>query len=203
MISRCGGALLLLSLASSPASAQLRGAFTVGLGVTSIRPDADALSTRARVRPSLGRVPKRGWGLGFALNWFEADVAGRIVGVDGGFGTLAIRPLMGGLSYTWLRGRLGVSPSLVTGPAFNSLTVNDSQSAAFAGTRRHRITVSLVVRPGVNATYAITPRVGITAFGGYLINHPTFDLRIADVARRVRWDAGGIVLSTGIVVAVF
>lgn len=201
------GAFLILLLIATPAFAQLEGSLTVGVGISTIRPSAPELSTRAKVRPSFGRVPSRGWGATLALNWFEADVAGDFIGVDGRLGTVTIRPLMLGVGYTWLAGRMGISPSVLAGPALNTLDIDDdleghvetvgSRFEANAGT------VSVAVRSGVSVTYAVTPRVGLTAFGGYLYNRPSFTLRTSGGETQTRWSAGGAIFSAGLVVSFF
>ena len=202
-----GAAVLCLLLSAAPVVAQLRGTTTVGVGISTFRPSAPELTTRAKVRPYLGRVPARGWGVAMALNWFEADVSGEFVSVDGRLGVVRIRPLMLGLGYTWVGGPLGISPSLITGPALNTLDVDEAFEDRFAvtGTKREAEigTISLAVRPGVTVTYAIGPRLGVTAFGGYLRNRPTFPLRTPGGDVATRWTADGIVLNAGVVLSLF
>ena len=164
------------------------------------------MSTTAKVRPYFGRVPARGWGVAMALNWFEADVAGAFVNVDGRLGTVRIRPLMIGLGYTWVGGRLGISPSVIAGPALNTLDIEEALEDRFSvtGTRLgDRGTISLAIRPGARITFALGPRLGVTAFGGYLRNRPTFTLRTPEGDVKTRWSAGGVVLNAGVVVSLF
>ena len=202
-----GAALLVLLGAARPAVAQLHGTTTVGVGISTIRPSAAELTTTARVRPYIARVPPRGWGVAMALNWFEADVSGEFVSVDGQLGTVRIRPLMLGLGYTWVGGRLGISPSVIAGPALNTLDIDEAFEDRFSvgGTKRDAEigTISLAVRPGVRVTYAIGPRLGVTAFGGYLRNRPTFTIRTPAGDVESRWTADGIVLNAGVVVSLF
>ena len=198
---------LILILGATPAFAQLQGRATVGVGVSTIRPSASELTTRVKVRPSLGRVPAHGWGMALALNWFEADVAGDFVNLEGRLGTVTIRPLMIGIGYTWVNGRVAISPSIVAGPALNTLQIEEGLEQRFTvggGKRKADIGIlSAAVRPGVSATYALTRRLGVTAFGGYLFNHPTFTLQTPEGEVQTRWSAGGVALNAGVVVALF
>lgn len=197
--------VILLLLSATPAFAQLRGTVTAGVGVSTIRPESTELKTQVKVRPSIGRVPARGFGIVMALNWFEADVSGRIVDTDRPLGTLAIRPLMLGVGYTWVSGRVGISPSLVAGAALNTLDVDDNSSFAVGGNAfEERVgTISRTVRPALGATLALAPRLGITGSVGYLVNRPTFTLRTPAGERRIPLDAGGLVLTAGAVVSLF
>lgn len=199
--------LAALLLTATPAFGQLHGSVTAGIGISSIRPSAPELSTTAKVRPSLGRVPSRGWGLALALNWFEADVDGGFAGAAGKLGTVKIRPLMLGAGYTWVTGRLAVSPSVVAGPALNTLDIAAAFEERFtlvgSDFEAEVGTISLAVRPGVSATVALAPRLGLTGFGGYLFNRPAFTLRTPHGDIATRWSAGGLALNAGLIVALF
>lgn len=198
---------LLLCLFAGPAHAQLRGTFTVGVAVSSITPTAAELSTSPSVRPTIGRMPSRGWGLSAALNWFEAEVTDDRVRPGEEFGTISVRPLMLGVGFTHLHGRIGFSPSFVAGPALNTVRVRDGLRdeihTAGSGFERHVGTITLAVRPGINVTYALSPRVGLGAFAGYLFNRPSVLLDTPGGEIRTRWSTDGFVASGGVVVAVF
>lgn len=190
----------------NPVFAQLQGTTTLGIGVSTIRPDAPELSTRMKVRPAIGRVPSRGLGLVVALNWFDADLSGEIVNSSGSLGSLAIRPLMLGLGYTYVNGRIGISPSIVAGGALNTLDIHDDRpDVAVTGTsiEEHVGSISRVVRPAVGVTLALAPRLGVTASAGYLFNRPHFTLRTPAGERRIQLNAGGVVLSAGAVISLF
>lgn len=190
------------------ASAQaLRGTVRVGVAVSMVRPAAPELTTRPSVTPTFGRVPSEGWGLAVAFQWFEANVDARLVGGEGRLGRLNVRPLMFGIGYTAVRNRISLSPSFVAGPALNTLSISDEASDRFevAGTpvETRFGSVSVAMRAGVTATYAFYPRLGLTASGGYVWNRPTLVLRTPDGERRERWQAGGLLLSSGVVVTLF
>ena len=200
--------LIVVILASAaPVHAQMSGTVGVGAGITLVRPRSPELSTAARVRPNLRRMPSRGWGLAVALNWFDADVDAGTAGASGRLGRLAVRPLMLGIGFTAVRGRFGIAPSLVAGPALNTLVVDDRWEGVFspAGTRfEQRVgTVSVALRPGVSATYAIAPRFGVTGFAGYLVNRPGITMSTPAGPRRLTWNTDGVVLNAGVLVSLF
>ena len=199
------GVLLLAS--AIPADAQLKGTFGVGVGVSTVRPRAPELKTAVRVRPVVRRVPSEGWGLAVALNWFTADVDASVLGATGSLGRIEIRPLMFGVGYTAVRGKLGISPSFVAGPALGTVTVEDpwQDTFAVAGSNFEADvgSIGLAARPGVGLTYALAPRVGATAFGGYLINRTSVTFRTPSGEQRVRFRGDGFVLNAGVIVSLF
>jgi hypothetical protein len=191
-------------MSAATAAAQMKGAVGVGITAGAVIPAAPELVTVTRLRPTLCRVPTRGWGFEFALSWFDADVHGRFVGVEDRLGKVAIRPLMFGIGYTAVHGRLAISPSIVAGPALTTLSIDDRWKNHFAvrgSAFEERIgTVSGAVRPGVGATYAIASHLGLTAFGGYLFNRPVFTVSTPSGDVRTRWTTDGVVLNAGVVV---
>lgn len=193
------------------AFAQLRGKAQVGVSVSSLNPASSELTTKVRIVPTFGRVPSKGWGIAAGLNWFDADVDGGFVGLTRRLGTVNVRPVMAGVGYTAVVGRFYITPSVVAGPAWNRLKVDDDLRDAFSvrgnlggddfQTKGHAVT--LAVRPGISATYAVAPRFGLTAFAGYLFNRPDFDVQIPTGQTRTPWKADGLALSAGVVVPVF
>jgi hypothetical protein len=123
------------------------------------------------------------------------------------FGRIVLRPVMLGLAYTDVRGRLAVSPSLVAGPALATLdidaTLEDRYAVEGNGFERHVGRLAPAVRAGVNATFALAPRLALSGFGGYLWSRPSFTLSTpAGVVRRhIRADAA--ILDVGVVVSLF
>ena len=198
---------LLIAAAAPRALAQTSGRVAIGISTTRVVPSNADLKDTEGVGLVVRQVPRPGWGVAGALNWFAPDVDGSFAGVNGKIGTLRVRPLMGGASYTLIRGRLATSLSLVGGPAFNRLRLDDTvrdrvqllESDAENIDRR----VTFAVRPGVNVAYALAPRFALTGFGGYLFNRPEFILRSAQGDTRHRLSADAVVLSIGVAVGVF
>ncbi|HVL69316.1 MAG TPA: hypothetical protein VM364_18810 [Vicinamibacterales bacterium] len=197
-------ACLVVVLLPPGVSAQTRGTVGAGVTVSAVVPASAELTTEPRVRPTLRRMPARGWGVAMALNWFDAEVDAASAGGSGRLGRLATRPLMAGIGYTAVSGRVGVSPSVVAGPALNTLAVDqrlaDTFAVAGSGFETRVGSVSFAVRPGLSVTYALAPRLALTGFGGYLFNQPEVTLATPTGERRIRWNGNGVVVSGGIVV---
>jgi hypothetical protein len=199
--------LVTAGIATSASAQAMRGTFGIGAGISMVRPVAPELKTEPAFSPTLRRVPSKGWGFAVAFHWFEARVDARLVGGEGPLGRIAVRPLMFGVGYTAVRDRISVSPSFVAGPALNTLVITDEASDRFqlGGSSFQKTigTVSIAVRPGVTVTYALYPRLGLTASGGYIWNRPRLVLRTpeGDVSQRGR--TNGLLLSGGIVVTIF
>lgn len=186
------------------AHAQLQGNWGVGIGVANVHTTASEIKSKTTLQPVFGRLPKKGWGFAFALNWFKADVDGGFLDVDEQLGEVACRPLMGGIAYTSTWGRLAVAPSLVAGPSFNKLKIDDRWDGIFEveddGFEGKVGSVGFAVRPGVTAVYALASHLAVSGFGGYIFNRPSFDIRTPGGTVKTKWDADGIVLNAGVIV---
>jgi hypothetical protein len=77
-----------------------------------------------------------------------------------------VRPIMVGFGYTFHPNRISVSPSLVAGVAFNSLSVPDTGAA-------DRIAVgvghSLVWRPGVSVWFDLNRHIALNMSVGHVV----------------------------------
>lgn len=195
--------VLVCLLFATPAAAQMEGTIAVGVGVGKVKTTASELESKFTVQPIVTRLPSEGWGFAFAFNWFSADVNGSVVGVGEDLGRVATRPLMLGVGYTMVRGRFSLSPSVVAGPSVNTLKIDDRWDGIFeiggSGFEEQIGTISFAARPGVNATYALASHVGITGFGGYLVNRPEFTVNTPAGETEVKWKGDGWVFNTGII----
>src|SRR5262245_48802098 len=113
---RCAALLAAaITFASTPdAFAQSEGKFAFGA----------QLSTRTAMGPEnaghagvsflwrFGQA-KTGWGWHYGLNWFGTDLSRTIGGPNTEFGTLRVRPIMGGYGYTRVFGRTAVTGKLM------------------------------------------------------------------------------------------
>jgi hypothetical protein len=199
-------AIILLALSSVSASGQDR--LGVGASVTHVTPRSDELTrSPLRLGPLVRLQPGDGWGFAGAFNWFDTDVDGAFAGVNGELGELRIKPLMGGVGYTIPTGRVRTTFSVVGGPAWNELKINEAVRNAFAALGRDigesLDEVSLAVRPGVGVSVRIAPRVDLTTFGGYLFNRPKFTVPTPGGDVRNDWTTDAVVLSIGAVFVVF
>ena len=124
-------AAALAILVEGTAYAQLDKRWGVGVSVTKFVPAESDLDSSIGVTPTFHRIPKPGWRLSLGLNWYNVDV-GDLASDDDGLGKLTVRPLMGGVSYTFMNGDLAIMPSLVAGPAWNKLEVDDAVADLFS-----------------------------------------------------------------------
>ena len=157
------------------------------------------------VGPLVRLNPKRGWGPAGALNWFRAHLDNPS-GADGDFARIRVRHLMAGVAYSVGSGRMLTSFSVVAGPSFNKIEFDGSFIESLPATSTPSIDVenSIAVRPGVNLTFTVAPRVAIVGFGGYLFNRPDTVYRDqAGTEYRNRWKADSVVVSAGIVCSLF
>jgi hypothetical protein len=97
--------------------------------------------------------------------------------------------------------------SAVAGPSFNDIDFEDDfvrTLPAGALTPELDIDNSFAIRPGVNVTVTIAPRVALIGFGGYMINRPGVTYRDSSGQEfRDRWKADGIIVSAGVVYSLF
>jgi Outer membrane protein beta-barrel domain len=186
---------------SSPAFAQTKGRVSVGGSVTlNAATDSDVAST-VGFGPVVRLNPRKGLGPAAALNWFRADLKNP-AGGDDDFARLRVRPLMGGVSYTFGSEAVLTSISIVAGPSFNKAEFNGSYVPG-AGESFNTDT-SLAVRPGVGVTWTVAPRVAIIGFGGYLYNRPSIVYRNRSGQElRNHWKADAVVISVGAVYSLF
>lgn len=193
--------LILLSGTASEAHAQTKGRISAGVSTTiNVTTDGD-VGTGRGVGLLVRLNPKPGWGPAGAFNWFSADLSDPSAGV-GDFARLRVRPLMGGVSFSTVRGPLLTSYSVVAGPSFNRARFSDQFVRSSAASID--ADTSFAVRPGVGVTYTLRERVAVVGFGGYLINRPSVVYRASDGTEfRDRWSADAVVLSVGVVYSVF
>ena len=193
----------LLICSATTALAQTEGKVSVGGSVTYYHHTDEDVKPVLTIGPLVRLNPRQGWGIAGALNWHEADLEGPFSNEE--FGTLRVRPLMGGVSYTIGEGALLTSFSIVAGPSFNRVRFDDDFRRTLpAGTTLDAdVETSLAIRPGVGLTYTVAPRVAIVGFGGYLINRPTVTVRVGSTEFSDRWKADALVLSVGLVYSLF
>ena len=191
---------------ASIATAQTKGRVSVGVSASFIQPSSDGVQSLVGFGPLVRLNPKRGWGMAGALNWFRADVDNPS-GEGGDFATMRIRPLMAGVAYTIGPPKVLTSFSFVAGWSFNRFDFEDSFIDNLPqGSVRPSVDIenAFAVRPGVNVTVTVAPRVAIVGFGGYMVSRPDVVYRDTTGAEfRNRWKADAFVLSAGIVYSLF
>jgi BON domain-containing protein len=137
----------------------------VGASLGWSRPRVNALGEEVSVGPLARLGSGRGFGPAIAFNWFRTSLGGGSRGQDV-ISSINVRPIMIGLGYTFGPNRISVSPSLVAGVAFNSLSVPDTGAA-------DRIAVgvghSLVWRPGVSVWFDLNRHIALNMSVGHVV----------------------------------
>ncbi len=142
--------------------------FGIGGGVDLHSPTDESLDRTITVRPAFLFRPTAGFGPAFGLGWFPSDLAGPGLG-DGPAGRLRVRPVMGGVGYSALRGPAWVTASLVAGLSFNAITPSE---LADAEVRAIAVDRSFAWRPGVRVGYFVSPRISVDGIVGYVVTRP-------------------------------
>jgi hypothetical protein len=197
---------LLCVCSGVPAEAQTQGRVSVGGTVSFVQPTDSEVGSLVGFGPLVRLNPRKGWGIAGGLSWFRADLDNPS-GADGAFARLRVRPLMGGVAYTVGNQPVLVGFSVVTGPSFNDLDFDDDFVRTLpAGELTPELDIdnSFAVRPGVNVTVTVAPRVAIIGFGGYMFNRPGVIYRDSSGQEfRDRWKADAIIFSAGVVYSLF
>jgi hypothetical protein len=157
----------------------------VGASVGWSDPRTGTLLSRFSISPLVKLGWSRGFGLAVGLGWFQADVQPTADAPES-LSRVHVKPVMGGIGYTMASRRVSVSPSLVAGVAFNSLTVTDTGTAAGVPVE---VDNSLVWRPGVSAWFDLGHRVALNVSTGYVITR--LRITILEAGRLVKRNASG------------
>jgi hypothetical protein len=170
-----------------------------------IFPTDDDLTAGQAFGFNFGLAPEPGLGPTMGFGWYEAEL--RLDDVGGGnpeIGRLRIRPVMAGIAYTWVSGRLATGVSVNAGVSFNSIRVSDEVRNLFPGAQ---IDVdssnSFCVRPQLRFEYSVAPKVGIFTSLGYFFTE--FDNEINTPVGRFEneWDASSFNVFVGVMVYPF
>lgn len=178
---------------------------SVGGTVSRVFPTDRDVRPTTTFGPLVRLNPRRGWGPAGGFGWFRADIDD-----PGGGGDLArmrVRPIMAGVSYTVGPDKVLTSFSVVAGPSFNRIEFTDEfldRVAGLAAPPAVDIETSFAVRPGVNVTVTVGPRVAIVGFGGYTFNRPDVVYRDPTGTEfRNHWKADAAVISIAAVYSLF
>jgi hyperosmotically inducible protein len=171
----------------------------VGASLGWSNPRDPSLDSRVSVGPLVRLGSGRGLGPALALNWFQTTLEGASPDPDI-VSRIHVRPLMGGLSYTFASPRVSVSPSIVGGIAFNSLTVPET---GVAGRIAVEVDNSLVWRPGISAWFDVSRRAAVNVSAGYVVT--TLQVTFLENGRLVRHGVKGdtAILHMGLAYKVF
>jgi hypothetical protein len=137
----------------------------VGVSVGLSHPRSPALETRVAISPVIKLGSGEGLGVAVGFDWFQAEVQLATSG-PAAMTRIHVKPIMVGLSYTLDSNRVSLSPSIVGGYAFNSLSVTDRGAVA---TLPVEVDNSLAWRFGASAWFDVSRRFALNVSGGYLM----------------------------------
>ena len=202
-------ALLVCTVSATSASAQviMNMAKRAGIGasvgrVFTFDDDVD-VSTAFGVNAGLAPAPGFGPTLGFG--WYQGDLTFAGLSGEAEVGRLRVRPLMAGVGYTWVTGKLATGVSVNAGISFNSIRLNDQYRTFFGPGTEVRVDASnsFAARPQIRFEYAVARKVGIHTSVGYFFTE--FDNVIETPIGRFEneWDAGSFNIFIGAMVYPF
>lgn len=127
-------------------------------------PRLEALKTRVAISPLIKFGSGSGFGPAIGFDWFHADLESA-----GGSAILTrvhVKPVMAGVGYTFVGDRFSLTPSVVAGFAFNSLTVKETGAVQGLPVE---VRNSFAWRVGGSYWYDVTRRVAVNGSVGYLM----------------------------------
>ena len=179
----------------------------VGIGgsVGGIFPLDDDVNAGLAGGVNFGLAPATGFGPTIGLGWYEGDLTLSRVSGDVEVGRLRVRPLMAGVGYTWVNGRVATGVSINAGISFNSIRLDDQYRAFFGPGSDVRVDASnsFAARPQFRVEYAVARKVGVYSSAGYFFTE--FDNVIETPAGRFEneWDASSFNIFVGVMVYPF
>jgi hypothetical protein len=152
-----------------------------------------------------GLAPTPGLGPTLGFGWYQGDLTFSGISGDTEIGQLRVRPLMAGIGYTWVNGRVATGVSINAGISFNSIRLNDQLRTLFGPGTEIRVDASnsFAVRPQFRVEYAVARKVGVYSSVGYFFTE--FDNVIETPIGRFEneWDASSFNIFVGAMVYPF
>ena len=177
----------------------------IGGSVGGIFPFDDDVTAGKAFGFNFGLAPEQGVGLTLGFGWYTADLTLSGVSGDAEVGDLRVRPLMAGVSSTWVKGRVATGVSINAGVSFNSIRLNDQYRSFFGPGTEVRVDASnsFATRPQLRVEYAVAKKVGVFSSVGYFFTE--FDNVIETPRGRFEneWDASSFNVFVGVMVYPF
>lgn len=165
----------------------------------------DDVNVGVGVGVSAGLAPAHGFGPTIGFGWYNGDLTLSGVSGDREVGRLRVRPLMAGIGYTWVTGRVATGVSINAGISFNSIRLNDQYRAFFGPGTEVDVDASnsFAARPQLRFEYAVARKVGVYTSLGYFFTK--FDNVIDTPIGRFEneWDASSFNIFVGAMVYPF
>jgi hypothetical protein len=177
----------------------------IGGSVGGIFPFDDDVSVGAVFGVNAGLAPETGFGPAIGFGWYEGDLTLSGISGDVEVGRLRVRPLMAGIGYTWVKGRVATGVSINAGISFNSIRLNDEYRTFFGPGTEVRVdsSNSFAARPQLRVEYAVARKVGVYSSVGYFFTE--FENVIETPIGRFEneWDASSFNVFVGVMVYPF
>jgi len=202
-------AALACALSATNASAQIiaNTAKRAGIGgsVGAIFTLDDDVNVGVGFGINAGLAPSPGLGPTIGFGWYEGDLTLSGVSGDAEVGSLRVRPLMAGIGYTWVNGRVATGVSINAGISFNSIKLNDQYRTLFGpGTEVHvDASNSFAARPQFRIEYAVARKVGIYSTVGYFFTEFNNVIETPIGRFENEWDASSFNIFVGAMVYPF
>ena len=212
---RTGTLALLLALSTAAtAEAQTGKHFSVGAGIgfqdySDARFSSKDLDITPMYRFTKGGSGEPGWSwdMKTSIGFSNLDVPADIGGAEVRLGRLRTIPLLLGLARNYRQGPVKIGAWVTGGPSFNNLEIDRGarETYAAAGSTLEGIhaKTSWAVRPGVSATYNLSPWVGLQGSASYTINRPTVVTGIDGTSTSETWKLDHSSATVGLVMGIF
>ena len=163
------------------------GLLAIGVSVGWSHPRSALLENRVAFGPLMKIGAGAGFGPAIGFDWYQADLETGAAAVET---RIRVKPIMGGVGYTWRGNRVSIAPSIVAGYAFNSLSIHDT-APAVASVTAVPVDVgnSFAWRVGASAWFDLTRRVAVNVSAGRLMTG--LRLTVLEDGRLDRRDASG------------
>jgi hypothetical protein len=202
-------AMLACAITATSASAQaipeMARRVGIGISVGGISPTDDDVSAGFAAGVTVGLAPATGFGPSMGLGWYEGDLTLARISGDVNIGRLRVRPLMGGVGYTWVNGRVATGASINAGISFNSIRLDDQYRAGFGSDSEVRgdASNSFAARPQLRVEYALARKFGVYSSASYFFTR--FDSVLETPTGRFEdeWDGSSFNLFVGLMVYPF
>jgi hypothetical protein len=174
----------------------------VGGSFGGIFPFDDDVSVGKAYGFNFGLAPEQGLGFTLGFGWYTGDLTLTGVSGDREVGDLRIRPVMAGVGYTWVKGKVATGVSINAGVSFNSIKLSDQYRSFFGPGTEVRVdsSNSFAARPQLRVEYALARKVGVFSSAGYFFTE--FDNVLETPVGRFEneWDASSFNLFVGVMV---
>ncbi len=173
--------------------------FWKGLGVAGtvsfVQPADSEVDPVVMVGGGVGFFPDHGWGPAIGFSWFETDVS-----VDGvPIGRLKVRPVLGGVGYTWVRGRFATKASVTAGVVFNRASLDRSTTEGIDGPTSLDVRDSFALRTAASLEYSLVRKLAVRGTLAWLATRPSTVITTSQGQTRGTWNASNGMLQGGVV----